>query len=153
MGEQGNTRREIAKDDGEYSQRSLRGCCETKARALGWARSFAEGGGSRAGGARGGCSHLPPGLASPSAGSEGRWGGTQPLPTLLWRGPDADPLPALAHLGDEFTLLDIHKPLRAMADVDVPFFLSLAPVLQCLAVTPRHYGLGRRHHLFLSPLC
>lgn len=72
MGEQGNTRREIMKNDGEYSQRSLRGCCETKARVLGWARSFAEGGGSRAGGARGGCSHLPPGLASSSAGSEGR---------------------------------------------------------------------------------
>lgn len=54
----------------------------------------------------GGCSH-PPGLALK--------GGEQ-APTLLQRGL-MQILSHLAHLGEEFTLLDIHKPLCAISDV------------------------------------
>lgn len=76
---------------------------------------------------------LPPGLACScsSAGREGRW----EAPSLLRRGPDADPLPALAHLGDEFPLLDIHKPLRAITDVGCSL---LSVTLPCASVSCCH---------------
>lgn len=91
-------------------------------------RPSAEGGGSRAG-VSWGCSH-PPGLALK---------GAEQAPTLLQR---MQILSHLAHLGDEFTLLDTHKPLCAITDVGCSLLLSLCPVLQCLAVTARHRSLG-----------
>lgn len=101
---------------------------------------------------------VPVGLLTPvtsrasSDGSKGTRGGSSLCPPSS-EGAAADlplPEPIWVMSSPSWTPTSHSVPWQMW---DVPLFLSLAPVPQCLAVTPRHHSLARRHHLFLVPLC